>query len=72
MKAAKPFAGSGKQQRRRQQGAAKTQPLLFSRGKCDICQFEGPVAYIRQLDRFYCSQCLETAAELILEVEVKG
>ncbi|MEM1590136.1 MAG: hypothetical protein QW175_06950 [Candidatus Bathyarchaeia archaeon] len=66
----KRFIGSGKQQTAA--GGCTAQPLLFSRGKCDVCLAEGPVAYIRQLDRFYCRRCLETAAGLILELEVKG
>gem|GEM_PF-4591596 len=59
--------GSGKPQRQSSlfRAAFQQRPLLFLKGKCDICRIEGPVAYISLLDRFYCRLCLELAAALI-------
>jgi hypothetical protein len=39
--------------------------IVLGHGKCDICLNEGPVAYIRELDRSYCKECLETIVWLI-------
>jgi hypothetical protein len=41
------------------------QEAIITRHKCDICGFEGPVAYIPELDKWYCSFCLETVVALL-------
>jgi len=39
--------------------------IITTRHKCDVCGFEGPVAYIPELDRWYCALCLKTIAMLL-------